>query len=228
MLRTEFLDAASPCGILQLIDALETYYPRLSTYMGHRAFQHAAMRHFERHSAQIQTMAHYAGDFSRTLCTLYPDNPELRELAWIEYALDEALMAPGTETMNPCHLLQVDWKHVQLRFTSTLRTARACTNAADIWRALEHGVTPPECRMLDEAGGFLVWRSGREGVLYGAGMLEYMAVLHVQANGNFASLCSLLAQRLEGSGLLRASSLLAGWTHSGLLAGPDTRTLSLN
>jgi hypothetical protein len=130
--------------------------------------------------------------------------------------------------MTPCRLLGVDWKHVQIRFTPTLRTARACTNAADVWRALERGAKVPECRMLDEPGGVLVWRSNRECVLYGVGTLEYMAVLHVQANGSFASLCSLLAQRLEGSGMLRASSLLAGWTHSGLLAGLDARTATLN
>ena len=202
--------ALQSCGARHLIGALEASYPLLQTRMGAGAFRHAAAWHIEMHTPLAWTLEVYAEDFGHTLRSLYPDEPDLHELAWIEHALAAARAFCGTPPASPGVLL-----------TPTLRTLRASTNAADIWQALEAGACPPDARTLEQPMGLLVWQRGREARLRCVETLEYLAVLHLQANGSFNGLCAMLSRRLGGAGAAQAGALLADWMGAGLLSHSD-------
>jgi hypothetical protein len=202
--------ALQSCGARHLIGALEASYPFLQTRMGAGAFRHAAAWHIDMHTPLAWTLDVYTEDFGQTLRALYPDEPELHELAWIEHALASASGSCRAPRAMPGLLL-----------TPTLRTLRASTNAADIWQALEAGACPPEARTLDQPMGLLVWQRGRDVSLRCVETLEYLAVLHMQANGSFNSLCAMLSRRVGGAGTMQAGALLADWMRAGLLAHSD-------
>jgi len=144
----------------------------------------------------------------------------LHELAWIEQALSTAFVASDALPFPASDLATVNWETAQLRFTPTLQTAPATTNAADIWWAMQEGEEHPEGRMLEEQKGHVVWRRGYVSCLRTVSQIELDAIAQVQANGSFSSLCDFLVEQLLGLvAVATAGGLLADWVGSELIIG---------
>ncbi len=209
-----------------LVDCLEASYPRLRAFIGDEAFLHAAAAHINRRPPHAWTLDAYADDFAETLQAIFPDNPDLHELAWIEHALGQAFIAPDAQPVAAGALAAVDWDHARLHLTPTLQLRPATTNAADLWFALREadGGTVPglESEMLRAPGGLLVWRRGFVSCLRALDATEYAALLHLQRDGSFVGLCALLVERLgEEQGIASAGEMLANWLGSELITGVD-------
>jgi hypothetical protein len=202
----------------QLMGCLELSYPRLRRWLGEDLFRKAAMLHIDTHLPHAWTLDAYADGFAQTLVELYPDNPDLQELAWIEHALGAAFVAADAAPLALDTLAEVDWDKARLTVAPSLRTAPATTNAEHVWAALWEEAEPPESEMLAEQGGFLVWRRAYTTYLKQVDVLEYDALLQLQADGSFAALCDWLAVRCgEAEGVAKAGELLASWFASELI-----------
>lgn len=205
----------------QLVGCLEESYPLLRTFIGEEAFPHAAAAHIRRRPPHAWTLDAYADDFGDTLQALFPDNPDVHELAWIEHALGQAFIAPDAVPVAASALAAVDWEHARLRLTPTLHLRAATTNAAGLWFALRDGDSP-ESEMLAAPSGLLVWRRGFVSCLRALDPVEYAALLHLQREGSFVGLCALLVERLgEEQGIHCAGAMLADWLGSELITGVD-------
>lgn len=203
----------------QLIECLEQSYTQVRTWLGEDTFLHAAVTHINRYPPHAWTLDAYAHDFETTLRTLYPDNPDLHELAWIENALSEAFVAADAEPLPIDALATVDWDAARLRMVPSLMCRSATTNADSIWTALVERAPLPEGHMLDEAGGLIVWRRRFTSYLKRVDAIEYEALLQIQQDGSFAALCDLLVARLgDADGVSRAGTLLAAWLNGELVA----------
>jgi hypothetical protein len=204
----------------QLVGCLDASYPLLRERMGMDAFRHLAIEHVKRHPPHAWTLDAYADGLESTLALLYPDNPDLHELAWIELALGTAFVAADAQAIGAHELHGVDWDTVRLALTPSLNTRRAATNAAAVWRALSGGIEVPEAAMLSEPGALVAWRSGYVCRLREADALEAEALDALRQHGSFAGVCELLTGRLgDEDGLARAGTLLAGWIGAGLVTG---------
>jgi hypothetical protein len=208
----------------QLVGCLEASYPLLRIRMGEDAFLQLAVKHINLHPPHSWTLDAYADHLGTTLGILYPDNPDLHELAWIELALGAAFVAADAEPVAATDLASVDWDSVRLDLTPSLRLRRATTNAAEVWRALSAETDAPEAFMLPQPAALMVWRSGYQSCLRETDGVEAEALGALLEHGSFASVCDLLADRLgEDSGMARAASLLAGWIDAGLVTGAHGR-----
>jgi hypothetical protein len=204
----------------QLVGCLEASYPLLHARMGEEAFLHLAVKHISLHPPHAWTLDAYADHLETTLEILFPHNPDLHELAWIELALGAAFVAADAEPIGAADLAEVDWDTVRLQLTPSLHTRSATTNSFEVWSALSDGLDAPEATMLAEAGALVAWRSGFVSCLRAAEPLEIDALAALQQHGSFAALCELLADRLgEDEGIARAGALLAGWIGAGLVTG---------
>jgi hypothetical protein len=204
----------------QLVGCLEESYPQLRAHMGEQAFLHAAVQHIGKYPPHAWTLDAYADEFGATLAALFPDNPDLHELAWIELALGAAFIAADALPVSAADFAGVDWDSVRLELTPTLRLRGAATNAAEIWRALRNGETALESAMLPEPGALVVWRSSHVSCLRAADLLELDALATLQEHGSFGALCEMLVGRLgEDEGIARAGTLLAGWIGAELITG---------
>jgi hypothetical protein len=203
----------------QLMGCLEQSYPKLRAWLGEEAFRSAAITHIDSHPPHAWTLDAYAEGFDRTLIALFPDNPDVHELAWIEHALGAAFIAPDADSVPPAALARLDWDTAVLGVTPSLRGMVATTNAEQVWSALWAGETPPDGAMLEQPGGLLVWRRGYTSCLKQVDMLEREALLRLQADGGFAGLCDWLAERLgEADGVASAGELLANWLAGELIS----------
>lgn len=206
-----------------LIECLEHSFPQVRTLLGEDAFLHAAVTHINHHPPHAWTLDAYAYGFGDTLGVLFPHNPDVHELAWIENALAEAFVAPDAQPLPLDALASVDWDAARLRFTPSLRHRPATTNADGIWSALFANTEAPESEMLDEPGGLIVWRLQFVSCLKRVDAAEYEALLHLQENQSFATLCDRLVERLgDADGVAKAGALLAGWLGSELIVDVES------
>jgi len=204
----------------QLVGCLEQAFPNLRRWVGEEAFLAASITHIDQHPPHAWTLDAYPEGFGQTLSELFPNNPDVHELAWIESSLNQAFVAADARSLLLEDLASVDWDTASLQLTPSLRCHALTTNAEAIWSALWQQTPAPEAMMLAEAGGLLVWRRQFTSRLRQVDALEFEAVVHLQGDGSFAGLCEFLVGLLgEEEGVARAGELLAGWVGSELIVG---------
>lgn len=202
----------------QLVGCLEVSYPQVRRWLGDDAFREASITHIERRQPHTWTLDHYGRDFAETLLSMYPRNPDLQDLAWIEWALAEAFVAGDAAPMPADALAHVDWDNARLKLTPSLSLHTATTNADVIWEALEADTDVPEGAILQAPGGFVVWRRDFTSLLKRVDAIEYAALLSVRDDDRFEALCDKLVGRLgENEGVARAGTLLADWLSAGII-----------
>lgn len=201
-----------------LMRCLETGYPMLRDWMGAEAFQQAAIQHVQQHPPHAWTLDAYGADFACTLQQRHPHNPDLHELAWIEWALAESFVAADAPAVAIDALAGMDWDAARLVAAPSLRQRRATTNAAALWQAWLAGETLPESEMLPVAGGVITWRQDVTCRLRALDAIEHAALMMLHDDDRFASLCAALVEHLgEQAGVQRAGELLAGWLQAGIV-----------
>lgn len=204
----------------QLVGCLELSYPKLRAWLGDDIFRTAAIIHIDCHPPHAWTLDAYADGFAHTLAALYPDNPDLQEVAWIEHALGAAFVAADATPVALEGLAAINWDAAQLQLTPSLRARPATINAEQVWAALWDDTTPPDSEMLLTPGGLMVWRRGYTTCLKQLDAIEYTALRQLQTDGSFAALCAVLAARLgEADGVAKAGELLAAWLAEELITG---------
>jgi hypothetical protein len=202
----------------QLMGCLEATYPHLRTFVGDAAFRHAAARHIGRRPPHAWTLDAYGAGFETTLRAVFPDNPDLHELAWIEWSLATAFVARDAAPLDPARLAHVDWDRARLGFAPSLHMAQLTTNAAEIWSALQDRAAPPASAMLPLPAGAIVWRRGHVARLRVLSSEDFDALQLARAEGSFGALCARLVDRLGADdGVAKAGALLADWIAGELL-----------
>jgi hypothetical protein len=206
----------------QLVGCLEESFPQVRAWMGDEAFHYAAVSHVDKHPPQAWTLDAYADHFGSTLAELFPHNPDIHELAWIETALTTAFITRDTPPLSATDLAATDWDAARLRFTPSLQARRMTTNAGDIWWTMRDCKECPEGEMLEQPRGVIVWRRGYVSCLHAIDLLELDALVQMQSNGSFGALCDMLVDRYgDSEGIVKAGSMLAGWIDSELITGVD-------
>lgn len=216
---------------VQLVSCLEESYPLLRAFIGEEAFLHAAAVHIRRCPPHAWTLDAYGDNFGDTLQALFPDNPDVHELAWIELALGQAFVSADAAPVAADALAAIDWDCARLQLTPTLHLRAAVTNSADVWFALrdadvgaagDAALPRPESEMLPAPGGLLVWRRGFTSCLRALDATEFAALTQLQRDGSFVGLCAMLVERLgEEQGIASAGAMLADWLGSELITGAN-------
>jgi len=211
----------------QLVACLEDSFARTRDWIGEEAFHQAVVAHVERVPPSSWTLDAYPRDFPATLALLYPDDPEVAELGWIECALGEAFVGPDAPALAADGLGEIDWDRAVLHFTPTLDLGPLSTNVAAIWTALAAGEMPPAVELLPEPGAILVWRQDQVSRFRAIDQIEQQALLAARAGLSFANLCeAIVAAHGQEDGIARAGQLLGQWLADGVITDVEERPLS--
>ena len=202
----------------QLIACLDESFAHTRDWLGHDAFHRAIAAHIDRVPPSSWTLDAYTRDVPETLAALYPHDPEIAELAWLDRALGDAFVGPDAQPLSTAILSDVDWDRAVLHFTPTLDLTDATTNAAAIWAALAANEAPPAVELLPEAGALLVWRHEFISRFRMIDVDEQQAIILTRSGASFAELCTLLiATHGETDGVALAGALLGRWLTDGLI-----------
>jgi hypothetical protein len=226
---------AASCGLaiyhnayhVQLADCLSETFTHTLAWLGGYAFVEAASKHIECTPPSGWTLDAYGEGFDRTLATLYPNDPEVAELARLEWLLSKAFAAEDANALPNSAIAGIDWDNAALNFTPTLQTVPTMTNAGAIWSALTAGDPPPAAVLLPEPATMLVWRQGFTPCFRTIDALEHQAIMMTAAATSFADLCAMLVEELgEKNGLAFAGQMLGQWFADGLIHEVRRRKVS--
>lgn len=201
----------------RLTDALTQAYPRLRLWLGDEAFVMACSRYIERHPSRTWTLGVFGAGLDTVLGDLYPTEAEVRELAWLEWALHAAFSGPAGPDFDPATLLTADWERAGIAFVPTLALRPITSNAAAIWQALSRNEPPPGAQVLPTPAALAVWRHGLEPKFRTVDLDEYDGLQALLAGASFAQLCASLSPADGRDPSAVAGAWLAEWIADGRL-----------
>lgn len=149
-------DAASPPGFSgpgmaiyrdayrgRLLAALEASFPRTRRWVGRDPFQAAATHYILTRPPTSWTLDTYGSDFPALLTQLFAEDPEVGDLAWLEWAMAQAFAAPdgpilGFEALAAASYQAADWDHVAFTPASGVGMRWVETPCTELWVGLDY------------------------------------------------------------------------------------------
>lgn len=147
----------------RLLNALEVSFERTRQWVGEDPFLAAACHYILSEPPRGWTLDDYGAEFPDALCVLFAKDPEVAELAWLEWHMQRAFAAvesaPLTaESLSSMQLDEQGWDRLRLALRPGVAWRTVTTNCAEIWLALKAGRDLPEATAAEQNAALLVWR----------------------------------------------------------------------
>ena len=203
----------------QLMVCLSESFATVRAWLGEDAFDTAAATHIDRRPPYSWTLDAYALEFPETIDALYPDDPEVGELARLERDLGLAFVGRDAAPLDLAALAHIDWNGAVLDLVATFSTLPATTNAGAIWSAINAGQTPPAAAVLDAPAVIAIWRREYSPTFRTLDPMESQAMPMVSEGRTFGEICrGIIDQVGEAEGTQVAGNLLGRWISEGMVA----------
>ncbi|HEY1928180.1 MAG TPA: DNA-binding domain-containing protein [Caulobacteraceae bacterium] len=204
----------------QLVDCLRDTFEKVAAWLGDDAFEDAARAYVEANPPRSWTLSDYGERFGATLATIYPDDPEVAELAWLDWTLRRAFEAADCDPLEVAALADIDWDQAVFSFVPTLTLNLVQTNCAAIWSALATGTMPPPAERLSSATTIRVWRAGLSPQFKSIAPTEARALQLAIMDLSFGEICKLAIEEADECDAVQAASqLLSAWISDGIIVG---------
>ena len=208
----------------RLVDALRETYPRTAQWVGEDAFRQAAAHHLITQPPGDWTLDLAGHGFPETLAELFAGDPEVAELARLEWRMHCAYVGPDATALDntgfaiaTAAFAEEHWEAMVLKLVPTLTLDPISSPVAAIWQALTQGTPPPDDLALPEPAMLAVWREGLSPVFRTLDPLEGAALVRIRDRESFGTLC-LRLQDAAPDGIARAGAMLARWVNDGMVA----------
>lgn len=149
----------------RLLAALDASFERTRRWVGAESFNAAACHYVLTHPPRGWTLDDYGAEFPALLEALFGDDPEVHELAWLEWHMQRAFAAPDAPRLDPAALAASgygtdEWDRLGFRMAAGFADRAIATNCTMLWEALaEADPGAIEANRSQEAY-LIVWRSG--------------------------------------------------------------------
>ncbi|MBI1366334.1 MAG: DUF2063 domain-containing protein [Alphaproteobacteria bacterium] len=211
-------DASTKFGVYhnayraRLRDALRENFEKTWEWLGDSRFDEAISRYIAACPPSSWTLADFGDRFAALLDGLYPADPEVGELAWLEWEMHRAFIGADAAPARAETLGDINWENARLRFVPTLRLRPVSTNAGAIWSALAAGETPPAAEALPASAALCVWRRDLRPSFRTIDAREFMALRTALSGVSFGDLCKLMsAGREDHQTVVEIGSTVARW-----------------
>jgi hypothetical protein len=149
----------------RLVDALGTSFERTRRWAGEGSFEAAACHHILTCPPSSWSLDDYGHTFPQLLETLFPESPELAELAWLEWHLQRAFAAPDRPLLDPAELAsrglsEQGWATLHFTMTAGFAARPIATNCIALWAELAKSDAEDFAVEALEGQSLIVWRSG--------------------------------------------------------------------
>jgi hypothetical protein len=203
----------------QLMVCLSESFATVRAWLGEDAFDTAAATHIDRRPPCSWTLDAYALEFPETIDALYPDDPEVSELARLERDLGLGFVGQDAVPLDLAALAHIDWNSAVLDLVATFSTLPATTNAGAIWSAINAGQTPPAAAVLDAPAVIAIWRREYSPTFRTLDPMESQVMSMVADGRTFGEICRVIIDEVgEAEGTQVAGNLLGRWISEGMVA----------
>lgn len=203
----------------RLADALAISFERTRRWVGEEMFEIAAAHYILTCPPKAWTLDAYGADFPDALAGLFAQDPEVAELAWLEWHMQQAFAAPDRVALTHAALAaagleDADWEHLHLAPAAGLAWRSVSHDLAVLWHALADGPCERSALAATAPATLLVWRK------------ELSPHFRLLEAAEFAALAPLLngasfgeaASQVDQSELPRFGQWFAQWLNEGLFA----------
>lgn len=205
----------------RLTEALETVYERTWAYLGDQEFYEMVGRYIEASPSAERNLRNYGSDFPAFLGHQLTDDPEVSELAEMDWKLHIAFDAPDAPRLTPAalgELSEADWVSAGFSFQPGLSLAVYAWNTLEIWHAIDQQQIPPVAHRLTQSVGHVFWRDGQKTNFRSLHPAEYRMLKSLLAGASFANSCDALRADFPETTELTGPWLFR-WVNEGMIAG---------
>jgi hypothetical protein len=148
----------------RLVEVLADSFAKTRLYMGSDAFEQDAMAFAVRQPPMTRSLSRYGDALPDYLASHYPDNPELHELAQLDWDLRtrfDSADAPALTVLmarEDIGSLASSWLMEAAPLHQSLLLRSITTNVVSVWRAIEADAEVPEVQNFLVAKCLVVWR----------------------------------------------------------------------
>ncbi|MGJ8598234.1 HvfC/BufC family peptide modification chaperone [Sulfitobacter sp.] len=216
-----------------LMGALAETYERTARYVGEGPFTQARMHHAIGHPPSGWTIDEAGAGFDATCAQLFAKNPEVAELAWLEWSMLELATAPNSEAVTPEAFGEIaagfgdeDWGNLRLTMQPRAVSRIVDHNLTALWQSLaEDGLARPDPK-LPAPQTCLAWREGERPTFVLVEADHHSAFTAMQSGATYGELIAvLLGEGAEPTpeaiqnAAMRAGAMLGKWLQEGLIVG---------
>lgn len=210
----------------RLIDAMRETFPRTVRLVGDQAFAAAATHHLIQYLSASWTIDDAGTGFELTVAELFPEDPDVAELAWIEWAMQEAFVARDAQpldelafTETTAGFVDADWGSLRLQFVPGIAVRHVRHDWLTLWRMLDVDGDATKARTLPplaQPKGCVVWREDLRPLFALVDSAELEALESMINGGSYAQACGRMVDRLgEAKALQLAGEMLVRWLANG-------------
>lgn len=203
----------------RLLAALEASFERTARWAGAEAFAAAASHYILTDPPRGWTLDTYGAGFPALLASLFADDPEVAELAWLEWHMQQAFAAPDARELDPAALAAADyseceWDRLGFDPAAGFAMRAIATDCVGLWAALaqctEFTPGPASLPCL------LVWRSGLSPRFRSCDEDEFRALKDLNQGGTLGSIA-------ESAAPDRLAAWLTRWLGEGIFSNAELR-----
>ncbi|MCP5397510.1 MAG: putative DNA-binding domain-containing protein [Sphingomonadaceae bacterium] len=209
----------------RLVDAMRETFPRTAQWVGEESFAAAAAHHLITNPPSVWTLDLVGEGFPDLLAELFVRDPDVPELAWLEWTMHLAFIAADVAPLDREGFMAAvagfgedDWPSMALAFTPSLAWAEVKHDIPRLWNGLKQETEKPECPALDQPATLAVWREGLQPVfrLLDPAVASLLATM--QGGTAYGDACAMLAELVgEEAAAQAAGAALGQWITDGLV-----------
>jgi hypothetical protein len=213
----------------RIVEAIRDTYPRTERWVGDDAFRRAAIHHAIQHPPNSWTLDAVGAGFAKTLEELFSGDPEVPELAWLEWAMHTAFVSADGVALDSASFAsstagfaETDWASMTLHFLPGTQLRPVQHDIAALWQSLaasdQHTTTMDPERSSVANCSCVVWRQGLKPVFMLIEADEGEMLKRTLEGSAYGDACNALADNVGGDAAVRqAGAMLANWIHQGML-----------
>lgn len=208
-----------------LMEAMLDTFKRTARWVGQDVFHQAAAHHLIVNPPTGWTLDDVGAGFDLTLAELFAQDPEVSELAWVEWSMHRAFGSASHEPLTAKKFAEAtskfgeaDWGALCLEFVPGLATCVIRHDIGAIWYACDAEEISYPLYSLDEPLACHVFREGEQPTFITAQAFESSALRAMIDGANFGDVVDLLLEMQAGeAAATQAGEMLGRWLANGIV-----------
>ena len=208
---------------LRLLEALETDFVALKSYVGDEQFDAIGRAYIDAWPSTHPSLRYFGQHLARFLNEdpHYRNEPILAELATFDWTLIEAFDAPDVPPLRidaVAEIAPVDWPAMRFTAHPSLHRIDLEWNAPEIWQAVDTQSDLPAPARTSHPRAWVVWRKSLNSFFRELAVDEAWAIDTLLGGGTFGDLCEGLIEWIDAQHVAgHAAALLKTWISEDML-----------
>ncbi|MFM9879004.1 MAG: DUF692 family multinuclear iron-containing protein [Burkholderiaceae bacterium] len=194
----------------RLAEVLADTFAKTYLFMGSDTFDSDAAQFCTSHPPLSRSLSRYGQDLPDWFALRYPANPELPELARLDFLLRasfDGADVPALDAASAAADTDQRWLFGEQPLHPGVRLLEVTTNVVQLWKAIDADQDVPPAVRLQSPAVLAIWRQDEQPHFRTLGSEEGVFLRHLASGASIAAAC----ERLQSAGQLSDPSVLGGW-----------------